>query len=257
MTRILRIDSNKNELIKWVARLQAKSKQRYEEKLFVVEGYRQVAEVDISSVHSIFALREEDLEPFVTVPRYRVSEEAMKSMSSEVTPQGILAVVKMPNLDFEGSSLREKGLYLMLENLQDPGNLGTILRVCDAVRIDAVIMNRTCVDVFNPKVVKASMGSVWHLQLMMVEDLESIIINMRKKNISVFGAYLSDSKEMYDLSYQEGTCFVIGNEGNGISDELIQLCDERVRIPMPGRSESLNASIAASVLLYEALRQRR
>lgn len=257
MSKIQRIDSTKNEVIKWVAKLQAKSKQRYEEKLFVVEGFRQLLEVEASSLHSVFACKEEDLANYDMVPRYKVSEDAMKTMSSEVTPQGILAVVKMPKLDFVESDLHAKGLYLILENLQDPGNLGTILRVCDAVKVDAVIMSRNCVDLFNPKVVKATMGSLWHLPIVVAHELEPIIQKMNEKNISVYGAYLTDSKEMYEFDYQEGTCFVIGNEGKGISNELIQVCKERVRIPMPGRSESLNASIATSVLLYEALRQRR
>lgn len=256
---IKQINSNKNPLIKWVKKLQTKSRFRKEEGLYVVEGYKQFMELESQDIHTIIFSKEEDVASYgldATCDKVLVEPALFKELSTDPSPQGILAVVKVTGNDLFSDHIESEGLYLALDGIQDPGNLGTMIRVSDAVGATGVLLSKDTVDLYNPKVVKSTMGSMNHIKVYPVDDLVQALGHLKKHGISTFGAYLDDSTYHFDQSYVGGTCFVIGNEGNGISDKVIRACDKRVKIPMPGQSESLNASIAASVLLYEALRQR-
>ncbi len=269
--KIKHISSQKNESIKWLNKLQTKSRFRRSENLYVVEGFKQVLELDIQRIHTLAVESESVMESYVDrfVERHGdtgsdvrdmdvlvLGEKLFRSVSTDMNPQGILAVVSMNTSDLLSETIDGEGCYLALDGIQDPGNLGTMIRVSDAVGSKGIILNKSCVDPYNPKVVKSTMGSLEHIQLYLVDDLVEGLEFLHDAGIESYGAYLDHSRFHFDYTYPKGVCFVIGNEGNGISDAVIAIVKHRVKIPMPGQSESLNASIAASVLLYENLRQQ-
>ena len=154
---------------------------------------------------------------------------------------------------------RQQGdpLVIVLDQLQDPGNLGTIFRTAEAAGATGILLSRYCVDIYNPKVIRSTMGAVFRLPFLYVDDLPGAIGELKAEGIRVFAAHL-EGKNAYDREdYSRGTAFLIGNEGNGLRDEVAECADCRVRIPMQGRAESLKAAVAAAVLMFEAGRQRR
>jgi len=260
MMSVKEINSKQNKTIKWIKKLQQKSKFRRDEGLYIVEGYKQIRELSKDRIHLIVFSKTEDLKVFshlINESCFKVSREIFKEISREQTPQGIMALVYMNHHELRMADIKSQGIYLALDSIQDPGNLGTMIRVCDAVGADGLILNSLTVDLYNPKVVNSSMGSLEHIKCFLVDDMVETLSMLRDKGVVTYGAYLDDSKFHYDYDYRKGTCFVIGNEGNGISDEVIKAVSHKVKIPMPGHSESLNAAIASSVLLYEVVRQRR
>lgn len=145
---------------------------------------------------------------------------------------------------------------MILEDLQDPGNVGTILRTGEGAGVSGVFLTRTCVDITNPKVIRATMGSVYRMPFAYVEDVPSLKKVLEKRGIHLFAAHLQGKKAYYEESYQKGTAFMIGNEGKGLTDRAAGEADSLIRIPMCGQVESLNAAMAAGILMYEAARQR-
>lgn len=256
---IKEIISSNNDTVKLIKKLHMKAKARYEEKLYIVEGFKQVQELEPDRIHRLIVsdtdrLKNLNLPETVTV--IKVPEKIYSEITADPSPQGIMALVHMKETKLEVDRFKENGLYLMLDTIQDPGNLGTIIRIADAVGVDGLIVNETTVDCYNPKVIKSTMGSLEHIDYYIVKNLPKVIKSMQQRGIKVLGAYLEGSVSHFEASYQKGCCILIGNEGNGISEEVIKVTDQRIRIPMPGRSESLNAGVATSVILYEALRQR-
>lgn len=254
------ITSSANPKIKQVKQLQQQSKERRESGLYVVEGFKMLEEVPLDDLVAIYAtescLRAIEAMNYQRIPVEIVSDSVMKELSSVVTPQGILAVVKQQKNDLASLKIQDQSLLVLLENIQDPGNLGTIIRTAEAVNATGLILTSGCVEVYNPKVVRATMGSL--LRLPIVSDVSGpeAVNWLKKHGVHVVAAHLKGEKNYYELNYKESTCFLIGNEGNGLSEELSALASTFIRIPMPGRAESLNASIATGVLLYEVLRQR-
>ncbi|MDD6657493.1 MAG: RNA methyltransferase [Lachnospiraceae bacterium] len=223
-----------------------------------------------------------------------VRDDIFRKMSDTQTPQGILCVVKRMDETFEdlmketqmkeyqetecqekdkhqkdnqkkdyqekdGQSEREcaKGLYLILEDIQDPGNLGTMIRAGEGAGVSGIIMSDKTVDVYNPKTIRATMGSIYRVPFCYVSDLHRCIKDLQECDIKVYAAHLK-GEEAYDLqNYCRSVAFLIGNEGNGLKDETAELADAYIKIPMLGKVESLNAAIAATLLVYEAARQRR
>ena len=146
---------------------------------------------------------------------------------------------------------------MVLDNLQDPGNLGTIVRTAEGAGVDAVFMSKDTVDIYNPKVIRSTMGSIYRMPVVYVEDLIALLDTFKEKGIKSYAAHL-DGKNSYDQeSYEGGTAILIGNEGNGLREEISNAADIWVKIPMLGQVESLNAAIAASVMMFEVARQRR
>lgn len=146
---------------------------------------------------------------------------------------------------------------MILDNLQDPGNLGTIFRTAEAAGVTGIIMSRDCVDIYNPKTIRSTMGALYRMPFVYVEDLRETIHTLKEKSIKSYAAHL-DGKNTYDKEdYRQGTAFLIGNEGNGLREEIAQCADTWIRIPMCGQVESLNAAVAATVLMFEVSRQRR
>ena len=146
---------------------------------------------------------------------------------------------------------------MVLEDLQDPGNAGTIFRTAEGAGVDGIFLTRTCVDITNPKVIRSTMGSIYRMPFLYVESVVSLKEQLEKHHIRLFAAHLQ-GRNIYDKEdYVGGTAFLIGNEGKGLTDQASQAADCLIRIPMKGQVESLNAAMAAGILMYEAARQRR
>ena len=145
---------------------------------------------------------------------------------------------------------------MILENLQDPGNLGTILRTGEGAGITGVIMSSQTVDIYNPKTIRATMGSIYRVPFLYVDDLSKVIERLHKKKIHTYAAHLKGTDYYLDQQFKEPTAFLIGNEGNGLSKEIADLAEKYIKIPMEGKVESLNAAVASALLMYEAHRQR-
>lgn len=186
-----------------------------------------------------------------------VSEDVFCRISDTQAPQGILCVMERQEYSLDQLLQVQAPLLVVLENLQDPGNLGTIIRTGEGAGITGVIANRGTVDVYNPKTIRATMGSVYRVPFVCEEDLRETVKRLRGRGIRSYAAHLAGKKYYDELSYRDGTAFLIGNEGSGLSKELSELADGFLKIPMRGQVESLNASVAAALLMYEAHRQRR
>lgn len=255
------ITSTTNKQIKNILKLQKSSKARKEQKLFVVEGVRMFREVPkerLSKVYATEEFYEKNRELFDSrQPDDLVSESVFEKLSETKTPQGVLATVDMREYILEDLLMINKNpLFLVLENLQDPGNLGTILRTAEGAGVDGIIMSRDTVDIYNPKVVRSTMGSLFRMPFAYVEDIFEAVQIIKSRGVTVYAAHL-DGEGFYEKDYRKGTAFLIGNEGNGLTSKLTALADEKIRIPMKGKVESLNAAIAATLMAYEALRQRQ
>ena len=186
-----------------------------------------------------------------------VTDEVMKNMSDTQTPQGILCVVEQPSCVIDDiMENKSTQLILILEGLQDPGNLGTIFRTSEAAGVTGIIMSRDTVDIYNPKTVRSTMGSIYRVPFIYSDDIYSDAGKLRGHGIKVYAAYLDGSASYDKCDYRDGSAFMIGNEGNGLSNKAVSCSDTRVRIPMEGSIESLNAAVSAAILLYEAHRQR-
>lgn len=187
-----------------------------------------------------------------------VSDDVLKAMSDTQTPQGILALVKQYEYQVEDILHMPGQAHLMiLETIQDPGNLGTILRAGEGAGVTGVIMNSTTADIYNPKVIRSTMGSIYRVPFVYVDDLRATLNLLKKQNIHLYAAHLAGKKSYDEEDYKGATGFLIGNEANGLEDETARLADTLIRIPMLGKVESLNAAVASSILMFEAARQRR
>ena len=253
------ITSLSNPLVKSVSALNKKASLRKEEGLFVVEGRRFCEELPAGQLEKAFVT-----EAFLELPEGRslaerlqaetVSQAVMEKMADTKTPQGILALVRMQETSPEDFG---SGPLLVLEHVQDPGNVGTLFRTSEAAGAGGVILDRETADPYSPKVLRATMGAVFRLPFVISNDLPGLLRQLRAEGFSLTAAHLAGT-EYYDaVSYPARTAFLIGNEGNGLSEEVTSLADKKVRIPMEGQTESLNAAVAGALLLYEAYRQRR
>ena len=258
------ITSTKNDQVKAVIELKKKARARNEQGLFVVEGVRMAAELPKDQVKSIyvsetFAKNPENAAILAEYPGYElVSDQVFAAMSDTQTPQGVLALVRQFSYGMEDLLKNDRPAHLMvLENLQDPGNLGTILRAGEGAGITGLIMSRDTVDLYNPKVIRSTMGSVFRVPFYYTDDLEQTVLDLKARGIRVFAAHLAGKNNYEQEDYTGNTAFLIGNEGNGLTEKLSNLADTWVKIPMAGKVESLNAAIAASILMFETARQRR
>lgn len=186
-----------------------------------------------------------------------VASGVFGKISDTLTPQGILCVMTRPEYRLEELLAAPKPVFVVLENLQDPGNLGTIMRTGEGAGITGIIMNDRTADIYNAKTIRATMGSIYRVPFVYVEDLCRTVRLLQERGIHIYAAHLGGEKIYDRFSYREGTAFLIGNEGNGLSPELAAEADDILKIPMEGRVESLNAAISAALLMYEAHRQRQ
>lgn len=188
-----------------------------------------------------------------------VSDSVFVKITDTMTPQGVLCVMDQFKYTLEDLLIRRNPTLMVLEDLQDPGNLGTIMRTGEGAGIDGIIMSKGCVDIYNPKTIRSTMGSLYRVPFVYTDDLSGTISGLKEKGICFYAAHLKGRRfyDEADYTSSEGIGFLIGNEGNGLKDETADLADSYVKIPMEGQVESLNAAIAASVLMYEAYRQKR
>ncbi len=256
------ITSLNNEQVKNIIQLNQKTKARRKQGLFVAEGrkmFREAPKNWISRVYVAESLSDDEnlMEQVDGLPFEIVADSVFRQMSDTQTPQGILTVLKTPSYTMEDILKKEHPLLMVLEDLQDPGNAGTIFRTGEGAGVDGILLTKTCVDVTNPKVIRSTMGSVYRMPFLYVEDVVSLKERFQAANIRTFAAHL-EGKNFYDgENYREGTAFLIGNEGNGLTECAAEAADCLIRIPMCGKVESLNAAMAAGILMYEAARQRR
>lgn len=255
------ITSLSNPRMKRIIQLQKKARARREEGRFVVEGLKMVMEAPKDRLAEIYVSRSfMENHPSYKAPEgcpwEQVDDKVFKGLSDTQTPQGILAIVRQTRWDWTRVLHKPSPLLLFLESLQDPGNMGTILRTGEGAGVDGILMNRTCADLYQPKVVRSTMGSIYRVPTAVVDHPEEAAALMREKGIRVYAAHLSGTCSYYEKDYRGGCCFLIGNEAAGLSDSLAEMATDRVKIPMKGKVESLNAGVAASLLMYEARRQR-
>ena len=261
------ITSTSNARVRQLVLWQEKAKKRREDNVFLAEGIKMLREAPKDWIKEVYLteevlqrLRKEDGEVLTKIENtgYELlSDEVMKKVSDTQTPQGALVVLNRPSYTLEDIVGNGEGTFMVLENLQDPGNLGTIIRTGEGAGIRGVIMSQDTVDIYNPKTIRATMGSVYRVPFIYVETLSNSICYLKEKGVQTYAAHLKGKKQYYEFSYTGGTAFLIGNEGNGLKKETADLADEYLRIPMEGQVESLNAAIAATILMYEAYRQRR
>ena len=256
------ITSNSNAQVKRLLQLQKKSKARDEEKVFLVEGLRMFSEVPAERVQKVYISeslynkkkQELHLEKFSVEI---LSDSVFQYVSDTKTPQGILCIVEQKKYDIEELLNIENPHFMVLDNLQDPGNLGTIVRTAEGAGVDAIFLSKGSVDIYNPKTIRSTMGSIYGMPVVYVGNLLELLNAFKQRGIKSYAAHL-DGKNSYDKeNYQSGTAILIGNEGNGLRDEIADSADVWVQIPMQGKVESLNAAIAASILMFEVYRQRR
>lgn len=186
-----------------------------------------------------------------------VGDSVFKQISDTQTPQGIMAVIEMPHYELAELMDGDRTHLLILESIQDPGNLGTMLRTGEGAGITGVIMNSQTVDLYNPKTVRSTMGSLYRMPYYISDDLEGTINLLKEKGVKLYAAHLKGTLSYDEPEYTRACGFMIGNEGNGLSDQIADMADTYIKIPMEGRVESLNAAISATLLMYECNRQRR
>ncbi len=275
------ITSTANQQVKHLIQLQNKAKLRDEEGVFVLEGKKVFDELrKYRPEFLVMTYLSESFYKQITVaePEYLdgisyeiLADNVFKEASETVTPQGVLAIVKQPKYELEellgvcdeesqerrrsrtgkDSECTDAPLrFIFLENLRDPGNLGTILRTAEGAGMTAVILSKGSVDIFNPKVIRSTMGSIFRVPFLYVEDTLETMKLLQKHGVKLYAAYLSGSEEYDKIAYANRSAILIGNEANGLLPETAEAADVRVRIPMAGELESLNAAVAAAILMY-------
>ncbi|MGN0243661.1 MAG: TrmH family RNA methyltransferase [Lachnospiraceae bacterium] len=256
------ISSAANAQIKNIRKLIKSRKERNAQGVFVVEGIRMFLEVPKDMLVSVYVTEEfarEHATELAGLGYDVVAPHVFESISDTKTPQGVLAVVKQPYyelktiLDDNHNAPNQKPCLLVLENVQDPGNLGTILRTAEGAGVTGIIMSENTVDIFNPKVIRSTMGAIFRVPFTYVKDLIETVNAF--EHITTYAAHL-DGSDFYQEELTGGIAFFIGNEGNGLSEKITKCAHRKIRIPMCGQVESLNAAVATTVLVYEALRQR-
>lgn len=258
------ITSTSNSQVKMVMNLLNKAKVRREENAFVVEGVKMVLEAPYDRVKKIFVSESYTNEHKNGVGNIKwdspnvevVSDNVFNQMSDTKTPQGIMAIVTIRQYAPADILGKENAFIIVCEDIQDPGNLGTILRTGEGAGISGVVITKNSVDIYNPKTIRSTMGSLYRVPFMYVDDLKDTLGQMKALGINVYATHLNGNN-MYASEDYTGKCaFLIGNEGNGLKDETSALADKLIKIPMDGQVESLNAAISAAVMMYEVKRQR-
>lgn len=251
------ITSKTNEQVKYIQKLQKKKSYRQLEKCFIIEGWHMLEEVPELLIKKIYVI-EEHIEQVKKVKSEMnivvVSLAVLKEMSQITTSQGVLAIVQIPKVD-ESILNRKNGLVIALDNIQDPGNLGTIIRTAEAAGVNQIVLSKGTVDLYNPKVVQATMGAIFRLNIIKDIVLIPYLEKLKKIGYKVMSAHINANEFYYNIDYTGNTCFLMGNEGEGLKGEILDKTT-LIKIPMNPTTESLNVAMATGILVYEALRQR-
>lgn len=258
---IVMINSTSNKQIKNLVQLLSKAKARREQGLFVAEGVRMYREVPKDRlvktyVSESFYEKEENRALLMGAKPEIVTDRVFASASDTKTPQGILCLIRQREYTLPEILRADDPLIMLLEDIQDPGNLGTVFRTAEAAGAAGIIMSSGTADIYNPKTIRSTMGSVYRMPFLYVKELVPVLEQLKKHGISTYAAHLQGSSEYTAQDYRKGCAFLIGNEGKGLTAELAGKADARVKIPMSGEVESLNAAVSAAILMFEAKRQR-
>ncbi len=257
---IIEITSKDNERIKYTKSL-LKSKKRSQEKRFIIEGYRIVKQaiecsaiIDYIMYNDEFSNKDEHKEFVQNLETkgyklYKITDKLIKEVCDTEKPQGIIAVVGYKEQSLDESLKEETDFIVVLDRIQDPGNMGTIIRTADAAGAQSIILLKGCVDVYNSKVIRSTMGSIFDMNIVDCTDDDLDVI--KNKGFNIVSSYLNTDNYYNGVDYGDKVALVIGNEGNGIKDEIIEKSDILVKIPIYGKAESLNAAMASGILMYE------
>ncbi len=264
------ISSTGNPLVKAVSALVSKSSERKKQGAFVIEGIRAFREAPPDRIKTIFVTdaflekcRTEDAGTIYGIEsascdKYRVSEDVMHRLSDTMHPQGILAVAEMRSSFVSDMFPQDRPpLIIVAERLQDPGNLGTVIRSGEGAGITGLMLAGDTVDPYNPKTVRGTMGSIFRVPVVSCRDIKEAVGLLREHGVTIYAADADGVCDYDRADLTAGCAFIVGNEGAGLTDDAKSLADALIRIPMLGSLESLNAAVCASVLMYEAARQRR
>lgn len=258
-----KISSKDNEFIKHVKKLKDK-KYRDLSNEYVIEGIKLVGEAiqENAKIKQIVICEEcEKTESISKELMYEiakeeciyVTEKVFKYISEVSTPQGILAIIEKNNTEKEIDYSQD--IIVALDDVQDPGNLGTILRTVDSIGLNQILVSKGTADVYNPKVVRSTMGAIFRVKIIECEDLEKTLKEVKKHKFKVVVSSLQTENSIYDIDYKKKV-IIIGNEANGVKQHIQEMSDEKIKIPMLGKTESLNASVATGIILYEYVRQK-
>lgn len=257
------ITSKDNEIIKNIRKLKEK-KYRDLSNSYIIEGIKLIKEAIVESkqIKQIIVCEENinnggiDQKLLYEIAKYEciyVTKKIFSLISDVQNPQGIMAVIEKQNS--EDNIDYKEDVIVVLDGIQDPGNLGTILRTIDSVGLKQVIVSKETADAYNPKVVRSTMGAIFRVNIIESDNLIETLKNLKKHKYKVMATSLETNNNIYDVDYNKKV-IVIGNEANGVSQEILDFADEKIKIPMLGRTESLNASVATSIILYEYVRRK-
>lgn len=257
------ITSKDNEIIKNIRKLKEK-KYRDLNNEYVVEGIKMIKEAikEKAVIKHIVVCEENanngaiDKKLLYEIAKYEciyVNKKIFSLISDVQNPQGILAVIEKNNS--EENIDYKQDVIVVLDGIQDPGNLGTILRTIDSVGLNQVIVSKETADSYNPKVVRSTMGAIFRVNIIESDNLLDTLKNMKRHKYKIMATSLETEHSIYDVDYNKKV-IVIGNEANGVSQEILDYADEKIKIPMLGKTESLNASVATAVILYEYVRNK-
>ena len=260
------ISSKDNEIIKNIRKLKEK-KYRDLENSYIIEGIKLIKEaiVEKAKIKQIVMCEnytdneEIDKETLYEIAKYNliyVTEKVLNLITDVKTPQGIIAVIEKNNIKNTINQIDySQDIIIALDDLQDPGNLGTILRTVDSANLNQIILSKNSADPYNPKVVRSTMGAIFRINIIEVEDLQETLKEIQKNKFKLMVTALDAENSIYNVDYNKKV-IVIGNEANGVSKEIQGMADEKVKIPMLGKTESLNASVASGIIIYEYVRRK-
>ena len=265
------ISSRDNPNVKLVSKLVTSKKSRNEHQLFVVEGMRNCLDVVMQSLEggvSLYGLfyTEESIENYNEIldlscferldekKKFCITKDVADRISAEENNQGVFAVVSKLEKPFEIENLDKNGKYVVLNHLQDPGNIGTLLRTADAVGVSGVVMTENCCDLYNPKVVRAAMGSMGRVKIYLENDFTRVCETFKKLGVTTLAAVVKDGVTITEQDFSKPCAVVIGNEGQGLSESDADMCDGKITIKMQGNINSLNAAVAGAVIMWEMFR---
>ncbi len=259
------ISSFSNAQMKNLTLLQKKAKARDEQGIYVIEGLKMFEEAREAGLltkayasESFYKEKiQEDPNYFTDLDYDIIADAVFKEVSDTKTPQGIMGTVKKASYCLNNILENPEACLLLLEDIRDPGNLGTMIRTAEGAGVTGIILSDTSVDIYNPKVIRATMGSIYRLPFYYTEDLYETLVEIKKQGIVIFAAHLLGIAYDTKGSFRNRCAFLIGNEANGLSEKATALADTLIKIPMAGKVESLNAAVAAAILMYEAARQRQ
>lgn len=251
------IQSKDNSLIKDIKKYKEKKYRNLNGK-FLIEGWKLIEEAlkaECLIEYILFDDKQEDKVLYLkdkfqsNIECIKVSKEIIKILCSTETPQGIVALVQKKSYELHF----EDGFYILADKVQDPGNIGTIIRSAHGSGAKGIILTKGTVDIYNEKVIRSTMGSMFHIPIF--ENAEEVICNLKERGYKFVVSSLQTDTNFYEEDLKRNIVICIGNEGNGVSDEIYELADVKVKIPMPGGVESLNVAVAASIMMFEAVRQ--